>query len=73
MVIKRVLSQSKPTPLNELEAIDDIALVAHEEEAALQGRSIRGSFICGDLGSELDAATKDTLGFGRARIGFGRG
>jgi hypothetical protein len=53
------------TLLDELEAISDIALVGHEEQAAILGRItlVRGGFFRGDLRSKLNAVADNTTAF----------
>jgi hypothetical protein len=58
------------TLLNELEAISDIALVSHEEQAAILGRVtlVLGGFFRGDLRSELNAVADDTTAFQKRSV-----
>jgi hypothetical protein len=58
------------TLLNELEAISDIALVSHEEQAAILGRVtlVLGGFFRGDLRSELNAVADNTTAFQKRSV-----
>ena len=55
--------------LNELEPVDDVALVCSEEEATSVDRLPRCVFSWSDFGAKLDAATNDTAVLGGGWFG----
>ena len=53
--------------LDELEPIDDVALVCGEEKTTSVGRLARRALGRGDFGAELDSAPEDTAVLGGRR------
>ena len=57
------------TTLQKFEALGNVALVAHKEEAALRQRFFLLLLVRGNFGTESDALTHNAMGFGTPEVG----
>lgn len=64
----RKLCEQQLTILDELEAVSNVALIGHEEKAALLGSGVRRGFVFGDFGAELNTTTENPTLFGTAEL-----